>query len=565
MASTLANTFEGGTVDVGLTAGSGGNTGGSSGDYFDLITGSGTRTVTFESTPVAHGTRSVQFGVASGATAYAVWNDSWTDGAAAYCRIYFRVSDATPASNTQIIQIRESDGVTVGCDVRLSTTGQIQLRAPSTVRYTSTTVIPVDEWVRLELYVLSSATVGRIQARLYTGANLEGTSPTEEFGSAVTNWDTGNGTIGGMAFGICASAGQALDMYVDDVTFTITGWPGSSTPPAPLEATAPYVGVFAGYGSTAIPVDEVSPLLVPAVGAWFGATTAAQGVQSDSTATGLAEWVSWTGFRPQILSFYKTGTYDGNLSTTYRNMCDPTTGTRAIPFLHMKFNAGGATWAQVAAGAQDSTIDTFFAGVMTYPYRMFLAIHHEPDDDVGASGFSATDYRNMWARVKSRAAAAGVTNVIWVMQYAGYPSNAGSASGSFWESLLPDVDWIGWDPYTWTTTTNTFAKLVNNVSGAPSGYAGFYNWATTNHPGKPLIICETGAGIGTGYLTETQATAYWTEWSTAIPSFPAIKAFMPWNALGIRDYQVQGRTNLAAAVTAMKANGHFANDTALTL
>lgn len=560
---TLANTFEGGTADAAVTTG---NSGGASGDAFDLIGVSGTGTVTYRTTPVAHGTRAVQFQANSVDTRFAVWNNtSWAGSGSIYARLYLRFPDATPTNNTQIIQIRETDGVTVGCDVRLSTAGQIQLRAPQTLRYTSTTVIPAGEWVRLELYVVSSATVGRIQARLFTGSNLEGVTPTEEFGSASTNWDTGNGTIGGFSFGISSGAGQTFDAYADSVTFTTDGWPGPVNPPPPVAVAAPYIGIFAGAG--AAPVDTaVSPLLVPAQGAWFGATTAATGVQSESTSTGLSQWVTAVGSRPQVLSFYQSGTFNGQLGSTRLTMLDDA-GERAIPFMHMKFNSGGATWAQVAAGARDSVIDTFIAGCMTYPHRMFLSIFHEPDDDVittPGSGFTPTDYRNMWARVQARAAAAGATNLIWVMQYAGFAANAGNAAGSFWQSLLPEVDWICWDPYTWTLATNTYAKLVNNVGGAPSGYTGFYNWATTYHPGVPLMIGETGTGIGPGYLNETQAAAYVDQWTTSVQDFPAIKAFLWWNARGVRDYQVQNRALLTAAMQDLRANPWFGNDTALS-
>lgn len=562
---SLANTAEGGTADVAVTTG---NSGGDSGNAFDLIGSSGTGSVTYRSTPVAHGTRSIQFQAAAADTRFAVWNTSWTGSSSVYARLYLRFPDATPTNNTQIIQIRESDGVTIGCDVRLSTAGAIQLRAPQTLRYTSATTIPAGEWVRLELYVVSSATVGRIQARLFTGANLEGTIPTEEFGSPTTNWDTGNGTIGGFSFGISSAPGQAaFDMFVDSVKFDTAGWVGPLNPGPTTTPASAYIGIFAGDTSPASE-DPVSPLLVPAEGAWFGATTAATGVQSDSTSTGLSQWVTQTGFRPQILSFYETGTFNGVLSATRLAMCDPVGGTRAIPFMHMKFNSSGATWAQVGSGARDSVIDTFLNGVKGYPNRMFLSIHHEPDDDVNStpgSGFTATDYQSMWARVKSRAAALNVTNAIWVMQYAGFPSNAGNSTGSFWNSLLPDVDWIAWDPYTWTTNTNTFEKLVNNVTSAPSGYTGFYNWATTQHPGVPLMIAETGTGMGTGYLTEAQAVGYVEEWTTSVVNYPALKALMWWNAKGVRDYQVQGRASLSAAMTAFKGNGHFDNNTALTL
>lgn len=88
--------------------------------------------------------------------------------------------------------------------------------------------------------------------------------------------------------------------------------------------------------------------------------------------------------------------------------------------LFWKPQAGGGTWKQVADGARDTTIDAAALDIKAKsPNKIWLTLHHEPENDVGAtgSGMTATDYKNMWTHVRSRFDAAGVTNVIWVMVY----------------------------------------------------------------------------------------------------------------------------------------------------
>ena len=152
----------------------------------------------------------------------------------------------------------EANGTTVGCDVRLTSLGEIQLRAPFAERYLSTTVIGNDEKFRLEVHVLSGGTgVGKIEARLYVGADLNSATPTESFGNFTDTWDTGDGTIGGWAFGAMASSGTSgLTMRADNVGFSDEGWIGSSSP-GPTASGSPTDQRDTGSG-TATSVDPVA-------------------------------------------------------------------------------------------------------------------------------------------------------------------------------------------------------------------------------------------------------------------------------------------------------------------
>src|SRR5207245_8574149 len=84
-------------------------------------------------------------------------------------------------------------------------------------------------------------------------------------------------------------------------------------------------------------------------------------------------------------------------------------------------------------GTVNAGIDTFANSVKALNKKVFITIHHEPENDVsgGGSGCSGLvyagssgtpyDYRAMWQNVRNRFDNIGATNVVWVMDYMNYP------------------------------------------------------------------------------------------------------------------------------------------------
>jgi hypothetical protein len=155
------------------------------------------------------------------------------------------------------------------------------------------------------------------------------------------------------------------------------------------------------------------------------------------------------------------------------------------------------SWAAVAAGQDDARIDRLASYIDTnFPYKFFLSIWHEPENDVVAtagSGKTAADYAAMFRHVVLRLRADGVTNAVIVMNYMGFDN---WASQSWFNQLWPGddvVDWIGLDPYMSGAASGymagDLAKMVNRPNGS---FPGYYSWATTNHPGKPIMLSEWG-------------------------------------------------------------------------
>lgn len=237
---------------------------------------------------------------------------------------------------------------------------------------------------------------------------------------------------------------------------------------------------------------RVSDKLVPRCGLWWGV---APGVFTrKSTEEALADFERATGRRVHLLHMYHR---DGQIFPTDRQIAmarDPR-GRRML-FLNWKPELG-RTWAEVAAGDPevDRHIDAVAARIRdVFPERFFLAVHHEPEDEVRpdpGSGFTAHDYRAMVRYVITRLRNAGVANAVTVMAYMGVPNHG---SQPWFNDLYPGddvIDWVAADLYA-DRWVSDFATLVNKTRPDYPDWPGFYRWATSRFPGKPLMLAEWG-------------------------------------------------------------------------
>ncbi|CUR54065.1 exported hypothetical protein [metagenome] len=104
--------------------------------------------------------------------------------------------------------------------------------------------------------------------------------------------------------------------------------------------------------------------------------------------------------------------------------------------------------------------------------RIMLTLFHEPENDVtsdpgcpgtafvGTAG-TTEDYTAMWANVRARFDALGVTNVVWVLNYMNYPT---------WNCVVPHlypgndlVDWVVFNAYQQNDTDVSFKHRVDNL------------------------------------------------------------------------------------------------------
>lgn len=172
-----------------------------------------------------------------------------------YLRMYVRIN-AIPSSNVTIMNLLEPSDTTLG-NIQLLSDGTLRMRNINTAVDVSSSVVPLDTWVRLEWRYNSSS--GSQTLRYYEGANVNGSTPTETLsGAAQTGKDIGILAVGltqsvpSIAFDLDEVAGSTVD-YPDPLgTYvTIPGVAGDITTPLSWsEGTTKGLG-FTLYGTNA--------------------------------------------------------------------------------------------------------------------------------------------------------------------------------------------------------------------------------------------------------------------------------------------------------------------------
>ena len=227
----------------------------------------------------------------------------------------------------------------------------------------------------------------------------------------------------------------------------------------------------------------------------------------------------------------------------------------------------GTTWAKVAAGAQDARIDkeaAFLKANFTKPF--FLVLHHEPENDVNAtagSGMTAKDFAAMYRHTILRLRAQGVTNAISTIAYMNYEKWNDS---SWWFDLYPGddvIDWIGVDSYLNAQPggyhNGDFTNLMNRTTGK-SKFPGFYTWATTQHPTKPIVAAEWGVyDLSTPVVGANKAKVFDTVLPdlTALPAVKAIVYFETAKDQSSHDIRVDDTPEALAAFKKVAADPRF--------
>ncbi|MEV4350700.1 DNRLRE domain-containing protein [Actinoplanes sp. NPDC049596] len=299
--------------------------------------------------------------------------------------------------------------------------------------------------------------------------------------------------------------------------------------------------------------------LVPTCGVLWGA--AAGGFTDAPRDQALKDWEKLSGRTSTIFHTYHKG--DEIFPTKAEIAMTADAASPRVLLTNWKI-AYGSTWAKVAQGQQDKRIDAFAARAKAYGKKFFLAINHEPENDVVAkagSGFEAKDFAAMYRHTIERLRAKGATNVINVMAYMG---NEKWMAQSWWKDLYPGddvVDWMGLDSYVSAEKGYYhYGKFNDLLDRAPTGGGtGFYEWATTKHAAKPLMVAEWGAYHRVG-KTADKAPVY----QSVLPELakrPAIKAIVYFDTAkddeGDRDISINSTATALAAFKKLAADPIF--------
>jgi hypothetical protein len=292
-----------------------------------------------------------------------------------------------------------------------------------------------------------------------------------------------------------------------------------AAPPAPPMALAPRSGRC-----------RTGRKLVPTCGILWGV---APGAHTESRgASALAEFERKTGRTQAIYHAYHGGIRQ-LFPTPQEIAIAHQRGRNRILFLNWKPES--ASWAAIARGDKrtDAFLDRLAVHIKkNFPEQFFLAVHHEGENDVRAragSGYTARDYAAMFRHVVTRLRAHGVTNMVTVLVHMAYVPHA---TQSWFNDMYPGdryVDWIGFDTYAYSDPGyghGDFAEIFNRkieVAGKRS-WPGFYTWALTRHPGKPLMIAEWG--VWSSRRNTTYKVDFYRELGDEIRHFPKIRAMI---------------------------------------
>ena len=206
-------------------------------------------------------------------------------------------------------------------------------------------------------------------------------------------------------------------------------------------------------------------------------------------------------------------------------------GRERILFLNWK--PRGASWAEIAKGdkATDKFLDKLAEHINEeFPEQFFFTVHHEAEDNVKekkGSGYTAKDYSAMYRYVVKRLRADGVDNLVTVLVHMAYVPHT---TQKWFSDMYPGddvVDWIGFDTYAYSDPGyghGDFAELLNRQSSARPTWPGFYNWATEEHPGKPLMVAEWG--VWSSKKNPGHKAEFYEEVGRQIGRFPQIRAMV---------------------------------------
>jgi len=320
-------------------------------------------------------------------------------------------------------------------------------------------------------------------------------------------------------------------------------------------------------GTTAATAAPAKPCvtdknLVPSCGVLWGA--AAGGFTTKPRDVELKNWEKLSGRTASIFHTYHKGDEVFPTKSEIAMTSDP--ANPRVLLTNWKI-AYGSSWAKVAKGEQDKRIDAFAQRVKaTYgDKKFFLVLNHEPENDVIAkkgSGWEAKDFAAMYRHTIQRLESKGVTNAINVMAYMG---NEKWMAQSWWNDLYPGddvVDWIGLDSYVSAEKGyyhyGKFADLLDRKATGNKGL-GWYDWATTKHATKPIMIAEWGVYHRIGKPTDKTAG-----YNSVLPELakrPGIKAIVYFDTKnddeGNRDISIDSTKNNLAAFRKLAADPIF--------
>lgn len=228
MTQTLLNNAESGLSNATVaTQGSGGNTGSTAGNYFDTLSkGTGTN-IEFSTAEVAHGSLSYNFFTTStSATVSAKWIASITDTPVQAWSRFYLYMPSLPAATQIMSTMSDTSGTAIG-SVAITTSGAVRmLNTSGGTISTSTTTLATGAWNRLEYFMISGASTGQTEVKIFTSP--DSTTPAETNTSGATQSMNGNDHAR-VLYGLNVNS-TSYSIYMDSIGWSDAGYIGPDVP-----------------------------------------------------------------------------------------------------------------------------------------------------------------------------------------------------------------------------------------------------------------------------------------------------------------------------------------------
>jgi len=232
--TTLVNSFEGGTTGTTISTG---NSGPGSGNAFDAVSApGGGGTLAFSNAEAAHGSLACDLATTgTTGTPYVAWTTSMGSQAQVWFRLYLYFT-ANPSATQRVFAALQ--GGTACATIAVGTSGKLQfLNAAGSAIFTQTGTIPLNQWFRIEGFIIGSATVGQVELKRFN-------SPDSTVASETNTSAASQNTTGAMdTYRFGHGAGSALanlgPWWQDDIGLSNGGYLGPVIPPVAVPAVAP--------------------------------------------------------------------------------------------------------------------------------------------------------------------------------------------------------------------------------------------------------------------------------------------------------------------------------------
>ena len=306
----------------------------------------------------------------------------------------------------------------------------------------------------------------------------------------------------------------AVSVVLGVALVVVAGPAGSSAPPPPLPSTGALFGARVGFDPSATDRRSAQTAFEATVGramaldrqyyAWNEAWPTADDAWSRDA--GRTLYISW------------------NSRTTTKTW---------------------TSWASIASGAWDATIDARAANLAAFGAPVIFSFHHEPEGDPAGT---TADFVAAYRHIRDRFLADGLTNVLyaWTMSAATF----GTASANAYYPGDDAVDVVASDGYNWAYCPSKPSATWKNFGQI---FQAFHTFGAAHD--KPMVIAEWGTNEDPN--TPGRKATWIDQASTQLMRWPDIRGAIYYNENIACPRQVDSSPSSLASFRQMGADPYF--------